>query len=124
MPANKPKDIDAYISGFPPNVQKILLQIRHEIKAAAPEAKETIKYDMPTFILTGNLVHFAAFKNHIGFYPAPTENECFKEELSPFKAGKGSVQFPLDKPMPLALISKIVKLRMLQDLEKYKKKKK
>ena len=114
----EPKDIDEYIAGFPKDIQKVLEQIRETIKKAAPGAEETIKYAMPTFTLKGNLVHFAAFKNHIGFYPAPTENKAFKEDLSVYKTGRGSVQFPLDKPMPFNLIIKIVKLRVSTNLEK------
>jgi uncharacterized protein YdhG (YjbR/CyaY superfamily) len=120
----KPKDIDEYIAGFPEDIQDILEQIRATIKKAAPNAEETIKYSMPTFTLNGNLVYFAVFKNHIGFYPVPTGNETFKKELSAYKQGKGSVQFPLDKPMPLSLITKIVKLRVKKNLEKAAKSKK
>ena len=107
-----PKDIDEYIAGFPKEIQKLLEQIRNTIKQAAPEAEEAIKYAMPTYVLNGNLVHFAAFKNHIGFYPVPSGIEAFKQELSVYKGAKGSVQFPLDKPMPLDLITKIVKFRV------------
>lgn len=117
--ASKPKNIDEYIKGFPKDIQKILEEIRLTIKKAAPGAEETIKYDMPTFTFKGNLVHFAAFKNHIGFYPAPTDNEAFNKDLAPFKTGKGSVQFPLDQAMPLNLISKIVKVRQQKNIEKY-----
>lgn len=120
----KPDNIDEYIATFPKAIQEILVQVRDTIKKAAPEAKEAIKYAIPTFVLNGNLVHFAAFKNHIGFYPAPMGIDLFKEELSAYKGGKGSVQFPLDKPMPLDLISKIVKFRVEQNLEKVAKKKK
>ncbi|MDJ1472165.1 DUF1801 domain-containing protein [Cytophagaceae bacterium DM2B3-1] len=115
--------IDEYIAGFPDNIQQILNQIRATIKAAAPEAQEAIKYAMPTFVLNGNLVHFAAFKNHIGFYPAPVGIEAFKEQLSGYKGAKGSVQFPLDKPMPLKLITDIVKFRVKDALAQAKKKK-
>lgn len=114
--------IDEYIAGFPEEVQKILEQVRATIKEAAPEAQETIKYAIPTFTFRGNLVHFAAFKNHVGFYPAPTGMEAFKQDFSGLKTGKGSVQFPLDKPMPLALITKIVKWRVKEHLEKAQKK--
>ena len=113
-----PKDIDEYIAGFPKEIQKLLEQIRNTIKQAAPEAEEAIKYAMPTYVLNGNLVHFAAFKNHIGFYPVPSGIEAFKQELSVYKGAKGSVQFPLDKPMPLDLISKIVKFRVKENLVK------
>ncbi|MDJ1485747.1 DUF1801 domain-containing protein [Cytophagaceae bacterium YF14B1] len=115
--------IDEYIAGFPDNIQQILNQIRATIKEAAPEAQEAIKYAMPTFVLNGNLVHFAAFKNHIGFYPAPVGIEAFKEQLSGYKGAKGSVQFPLDKPMPLKLITDIVKFRVKDALAQAKKKK-
>ena len=104
-----PQTIDEYIAGFPPPVQAILQRIRLTIQKAAPGAEETIKYRMPTFMLNGNLVYFAAFKKHIGFYPVPTGIEKFKRELSPYKQAKGSVQFPLDRPIPYGLISRIVK---------------
>lgn len=114
--------IDEYIECFPKNIQELLQQVRATIKKAAPKAEEAIKYAMPTFVWKGNLVHFAAFKNHIGFYPAPMGIEEFKKELSVYKGAKGSVQFPLDKPMPLALISKIVKFRIKKNLDKAKMK--
>jgi len=124
MRTSKPKNVDEYIAGFPNNdVQKILEQIRATIKKAAPEAEETIKYAIPTFTLNGNLVFFAAFKNHIGFYATPTGNEAFKKEFSGYKQGKGSVQFPLDKPMPFDLITKIVKFRIKENSERSKTKK-
>ncbi len=119
-----PTTIDEYIAGFPPDVQKILKKIRETIREAAPGAQETIKYRMPTFLLNGNLVYFAAFKNHIGFYPIPTGIEKFKKELSVYEQGKGSVQFPLDKPIPYDLITRIVKFRVKENLEKAKGKKK
>ena len=106
--------IDKYIATFPKEIQSLLEQIRKTIRQAAPEADETIKYAMPTFVLDGNLVHFAAFKNHIGFYPAPSGIEAFKKELSVYKGAKGSVQFPLDRPLPLHLISEIVKFRVME----------
>ncbi len=115
-------NIDEYIAGFPKDIQKMLEEIRASISKAVPEAEEAIKYAMPTFTLNGNLVHFAAFKNHIGFYPAPTGIEAFKKELSLYKGGKGSVQFPLDKPLPLILISKIVKYRVKKNQETAKTK--
>jgi len=117
------EDIDSYIAGFPEDIQKRLEQVRATIRKAAPKAEEAIKYAMPTFVLQGNLVHFAAFKNHIGFYPAPTGMAAFKKDLAPYKTGKGSVQFPLDKPMPLALITRIVKMRVQENLAKKSKKK-
>jgi len=116
-------DIDAYISSFPPNVQKVLQQVRRTIKKSAPEAEEAISYQMPTFKLNGNLVHFAAWKNHIGFYPTPSGTREFQKELSKFNGAKGSVQFPLDQPMPLDLISRIVKFRMKENELKQKTKK-
>ena len=113
-----PKNIDDYIAGFPAEVREILEQIRSTIRKAAPDAKETINYGIPTFTLNGNLVHFAGFKGHIGFYPTPSGIEKFKEELSVYEGAKGSVQFPLDKPMPLGLIRKIVKFRVQENLER------
>lgn len=113
-----PKTIDEYIAGFPPDVQEILQKIRLTIKEAAPDAQETIKYQMPTFTLKGNLVHFAAFKKHIGFYPVPTGIEAFQDELSGYVQGKGSVQFPLDQPMPYDLIKRITEFRVRENLEK------
>ena len=114
--------IDEYIATFPKDMQKIMKEIRATIKAAAPRATEKISYQMPTFYLNGNLVHFAAFKKHIGFYPAPRGIEAFKKELSAYKGAKGSVQFPLDKPIPLKLIAKIVKFRVTENLKKPKTK--
>jgi uncharacterized protein YdhG (YjbR/CyaY superfamily) len=112
------KSIDDYISGFPVEVQDLLQQVRLKIKELAPRAEETISYGIPTFKLNGNLVHFAAFKNHIGLYPTPSGLEEFEKELSPYKQGKGSVQFPLDKPLPLDLIAKIVAYRVRKNTEK------
>lgn len=119
----KVNSIDDYIKSFPPGIQKLLQQVRASIQKAAPGAEETIKYAMPTFMLNGNLVHFAAFKNHIGLYPTPNGIEAFKKELSVYKGAKGSVQFPLDQPMPLELIGKIVKYRVAENMAKAKKKK-
>lgn len=107
----KPKDIDDYMAGFPPEIRELLEQIRKTIKQVAPDAQETISYGMPAFRLNGNLVYFAAFKNHIGFYPIPAGVEKFKKELSAYKTGKGSVQFPLNQQMPLPLITKLVQFR-------------
>jgi uncharacterized protein YdhG (YjbR/CyaY superfamily) len=109
--------IDEYIATFPEEIQKILKELRATIKVSAPDAEEKISYQMPTFTLKGNLVHFAAFKNHIGFYPTPSGIQAFKEELSIYEGAKGSVQFPIDKPMPLKLISKIVKFRVAENLK-------
>jgi len=117
-----PKNIDEYIAGFPQGIQEILEKIRSTIKKAAPNAEETISYQMPTFNLKGNLVHFAAFNNHIGFYPTPTGTEKFQKELSVYKGAKGSVRFPLDEPIPFDLISKIVKFRVKENLESAKAK--
>lgn len=111
-----PRSIDEYIAGFPPDVQAILQQIRSTIREAAPDAQETIKYAMLTFTLHGNLVHFAAFAKHIGFYPVPTGIEAFKDELAPYKQGKGSVQFPLDTPIPYDLIRRIVAFRAQENM--------
>ena len=111
------KNIDEYIAAYPEDIQQMLQSIRNTVHKAAPMAEEAIKYAIPTFVLNGNLVHFAAFKNHIGFYPAPQGLEAFKEELSKYKGSKGAVQFPLDKPMPLALISRIVKYRVKKNEE-------
>lgn len=113
-----PKNIGEYIAGFPHDVQEILEKIRMAIRKAAPDAEETIKYQMPTFTLNGSLAHFAAFKKHIGFYPTPTGIEEFKKELSVYEGAKGSVRFPLDKPIPFDLIGKIVKFRVKENLER------
>ena len=110
--------IDEYIATFPKGIQKILEEVRETIKASAPQADEKISYQMPTFFLKGNLVHFAAHKNHIGFYPTPSGIQAFERELSTYESAKGSVQFPLDQPMPLDLISEIVKFRVAENLEK------
>ena len=118
MNKTPPKNMDEYISLFPTDVQTILEKIRLTIKKAAPTAQETINYQMPTFTLHGNLVHFAAFKNHIGFYPTPSGIENFKKELSIYEGAKGSVRFPLDKPIPYALIGKIVKFRVKEVMQK------
>lgn len=106
------KNIDEYIVQFPDGTQAILNKLRKVIKETAPEATEKISYQMPTFALHGNLVHFAAYKNHIGFYPAPSGIAKFKEELSSYKGAKGSVQFPIDKELPYELIKRIVKFRV------------
>ncbi|MGO4548322.1 iron chaperone [Paenibacillus sp. 2TAB23] len=110
--------IDQYIATFPAEIQAILEKIRHVIQEAAPEATEKIGYQMPTFVLNGNLVHFAAFKKHIGLYPAPSGIYAFKEQLAKYKGAKGSIQFPLDQPMPYELISEIVKFRVAENIEK------
>jgi len=103
---------------------RVFTQIRATIKKAAPESEEKISYGIPTFTLNGNLVHFGAFKNHIGFYAAPTGHATFAKELSKYKSGKGSVQFPLDEPMPVKLITKIVKFRVKENIAKAETKRK
>ena len=118
------KTIDAYISTFPEEVQGILEKVRQTIQKAAPEATEAMSYQIPTFKLSGNLVHFAAFKNHIGFYPGARAMEVFGNELSAYEVSKGTIQFPKDQPIPFPLIQKIVKHRVKENLEKAGKKKK
>ena len=108
----QPKDIDRYISGCPEDVRGLLIQLRDSIRKAAPGAIQTIKYGMPTFVSGENLVHFAACKKHIGFYPTPSAIVAFRESLSSYKCSKGAVQFPLDAPMPLKLIERIVRFRV------------
>lgn len=110
--------IDEYIAIFPPDIQKKLQDIRTVVRAAAPEAVERISYQMPAFFLKGNLVYFAVHKQHIGFYPAPSGIETFAKDLAQFKHSKGAVQFPLDQPMPLDLIARIVKYRVNENLKK------
>jgi uncharacterized protein YdhG (YjbR/CyaY superfamily) len=117
-PGPQPTTIDEYIAGFPPEVQAILENIRAIIRECVPEAQEAIRYQMPTFILHGNLVHFAAFQKHIGFYPVPSGIEKFREELAAYKGGKGSVQFPLDQPIPYDLIRRIVAFRVTENRAK------
>lgn len=124
MKGNLAANIDEYIAGFPKETQQLLETVRTTIKKAAPEAEEAISYAIPTFKLHGNLVHFAAFKNHIGFYPAPRGIEAFKKELAVYEGGKGTVQFPIDQPLPLGLISKIVKFRAKENIALAKAKKK
>ena len=118
MNANKPADIDSYIEGHPETVQQLLNQVRAAIREMAPTATEKISYGIPTFDLHGNLVHFAAFKHHIGFYPGAGGIKAFEEALSGYQSAKGSVQFPLNQPMPLALIQEIVRFRVRENEEK------
>jgi uncharacterized protein YdhG (YjbR/CyaY superfamily) len=114
-----PKTIDEYIAGFPDEMQEILQKIRMAIRKTAPEAEEKISYQMPTFILKGDyLIYFAGYKKHVGFYPAPIADAEFKEELSAYASGKGTVKFPLDKPIPFDLIRKMVKFRVKKVLER------
>ncbi len=113
MEANKTPDIDTYIAGFTPDIQQLLEQVRKTIQQAAPEATEAIRYGIPTFRFKGkNLVHFAAHKQHIGFYATPSGHEAFQQELSVYKQGKGSVQFPFDQPLPLELMARITRFRV------------
>ncbi|MFX0180262.1 MAG: iron chaperone [Candidatus Hodarchaeota archaeon] len=112
------KSINDYIGSFPEKVQDILEKLRQIISELAPMAEETISYQIPTFKLNGNLVHFAAYKNHIGFYPTPSGIEAFKSELSPYDVAKGSVKFPIDKPIPFDLVRKIVEYRVKENLDK------
>lgn len=107
--------INEYIAGFPEEIQPILELVRNTIKKAAPEAEECISWRMPTFKQNGNIVHFAGHKNHIGLYPGVSGIETFKDELSDYKTSKGAIQFPLNKPMPLKLITKIVKYRVIEN---------
>jgi uncharacterized protein YdhG (YjbR/CyaY superfamily) len=118
MTAAKPTTVDEYIANFPQEVQILLAQVRSTIKQAAPNAEERISYGMPGYYLHGQLVFFAAFKSHIGFYATPTGHEAFAEELAKYKQGKGSVQFPLNQPMPLNLIKRIVEFRVKEQMEK------
>ena len=107
--------IDQYIHGFPEHVRSILTELRATIRRTAPEATEKISYRMPTFYLNGNLVHFAAFKHHVGLYPAPSGIEACKDELKEYKSAKGSVQFPIDEPLPFELIARIGKFRVAEN---------
>ena len=116
------KNVDEYIAGFDSATQAMLKQMRETIKNAAPKAEESISYMMPAYKYLGKpLVYFAGYKNHIGFYATPTGHEAFEKELSIYKQGKGSVQFPLDKPLPLSLVTKIVKFRVKQNQERAKR---
>jgi len=118
---NQFKTIDEYINTVSEESRKILEKLRQVVRDAAPEAEETINYQIPTFKLNGNLVHFAAYKKHIGFYPTPSGIEAFKNELSSYELSKGSVKFPLNKPIPFDLIKKIVDFRVKENLSKKKK---
>ncbi|MEO6230998.1 MAG: DUF1801 domain-containing protein [Ferruginibacter sp.] len=118
MAKTKTTPIDEYIATFSKDTQKILEKLRVVISKAAPGAEETISYGIPTFTLKGNLVHFAGYKNHIGFYPAPSGIVAFKKELSVYDGAKGSIKFPINQPLPFDLIAKIVKFRVAENLEK------
>ena len=120
----KPKDINEYIAGFPKEIQKLLEQVRATIKKEAPNAEETISYAIPTFILNNTyLIYFAAYKNHLSIYPVPKGDDHVKKEISLYKTGKGTLQFPYDKPIPFDFVRKIVRLRILENQEKAKVKK-
>lgn len=121
MAAAKAKDIDAYIAEHPAHVQDALREVRATIRRSAPGAIEAIKYGIPTFVQGENLVHFAAFKNHIGFYPTPSGIDAFRNKLSRYKSAKGSVQFPLGEPMPVKLIGEIVEFRVKEALSRVRK---
>lgn len=114
--------IDEYIAMFPAETQSLLAELRATIRTSAPEAQEKISYRMPTFAQAGNLVHFAAHKEHIGFYPAPSAIEAFREELAPFESSKGAVRFPIDRPLPLDLIRRIVEFRVAENLRQAEQK--
>jgi uncharacterized protein YdhG (YjbR/CyaY superfamily) len=114
--------VEAYIAGFPEEIQAILQRVRATIKEAAPDAQEAIKYGLPTMVLHGNLVHFGAFRDHIGFCPTPSGIEAFRDELRPYRLRKGTVQFPLDEPIPYDLIRRITRYRVQENLEKARRK--
>ena len=114
----KPTNIDEYIASFSPEIQSILKNIRLTIRKAAPEAREKISYQMPTFDFLGNLIHFAAFKNHIGLFPPVKGDEKLQARIAPFRGEKGNLRFPLDQPIPYALITAIVKARVKEQLER------
>ena len=120
-PRSQAKTVDDYIAAFPSAVRTILEKVRRTIRKAAPDAEEAMKYAIPTFVLNGNLVHFAAFERHIGFYPAPSGIAAFGKELSGYKSAKGSVQFPLDEPIPYDLIARIVQFRVEEQQQAKKK---
>ena len=113
----KAENVDEYIAAFPQDTQKILNEIRATVKAAAPEAEESISYGMPAYTFKGPVAYFAGYKNHIGFYATPNAHEAFKKDLAKYKQGRGSVQFPIDKPMPLQLITRMVKFRIKHNKE-------
>jgi uncharacterized protein YdhG (YjbR/CyaY superfamily) len=112
--------VDEYITSFPEATQAKLRELRTTIRAAAPEAEEKISYQMPTFFLKGNLVYYAAWKKHIGFYAIPSANEAFKDELSAYTVSKGAVQFPLDQPLPVDLITRMTRFRVAENLARAK----
>ena len=118
MKAKQPTTIDEYIAGFPKDVQERMQKVRAAIKKAAPDAEEAIKYQIPTFVLNGNLIHFGGYQNHIGLYPGSRPVEEFKDELSQYEVSKGTVRFPLDKPLPMGVITKLTKFCVKRNLEK------
>jgi uncharacterized protein YdhG (YjbR/CyaY superfamily) len=118
MKSKRAKNIDDYIADFPADVQLLLQKLRTAIRKAAPQAEEAIKYQMPTFVFNGNLIHFAGYKNHIGLYPGSKPIEEFKDELAHYETSKGTIRFPLDKPIPLGLISRITKFCVKRNLER------
>ena len=118
MKSKQAKNIDDYIADFPADVQLLLQKVRTAIRKAAPKAEEAIKYQMPTFVLNGNLIHFAGYKNHIGLYPGSKPIEEFKDDLVRYRVSKGTVQFPLDKPIPTGLIGKLTKFCVKRNLER------
>jgi uncharacterized protein YdhG (YjbR/CyaY superfamily) len=120
----KAKDVEEYIASFPKDVQKILKEVRETIKAAAPQAEESISYGIPGYKFDGPVAYFAGYKNHIGFYATPNGHEAFRDELTGYRQGKGSVQFPIGEPMPLKLISRVVKYNLKHNIEKAKVKRK
>jgi uncharacterized protein YdhG (YjbR/CyaY superfamily) len=113
--SKKPLTVDDYIQSFPPEVKKMLQQLRATIRKTAPKAIEKISYGMPAYMLNGRLVYFAGYKKHIGFYPMPGPIKKFKKEISAYKSSKGAVQFPLDRPLPVKLISQMIKFRMMEN---------
>jgi uncharacterized protein YdhG (YjbR/CyaY superfamily) len=115
MPESQQKTIDGYIAAFPKSIQIILNRLRRAIRASAPGAQEAISYGIPTFRLNGNLVHFAAYKSHIGFYPTSSGIAAFRKELSRYELSKGTVRFPIDEPVPLGIVKKIVKFRVKEN---------
>ena len=120
MKTKKAKNIDEYIADSPVDVQPLLQKVRTAIRRAAPKAEEAIKYQMPTFVLNGNLIHFAGYKNHIGLYPGSKPIEEFKDELTRYEVSKGTIRLPLDKPIPLGLISRITKFCVKRNLARKK----
>ena len=117
MAQTAPKTIDEYIAGFPPEVQMLLQQVRLTVRQAAPDAQEVIKYGIPTLVLKGNMLSYAAYKKHIGIYPTPAGDEQFRKEVAVYRAAKSTVRFPLDKPLPLELLSRLVKFRLKEHLK-------